>query len=210
MLKDTLLILGYSLSFMTCGVITVLIIWYRLKIKNNSNNDFDIVSRTPLVEDIIAILPGNVYWKDRDGQMLGCNDNQLRALNLSAREDYIGKTDLNLQYDETVAKKIMEHDKLVMSMGCMMTFDEDLVDVDGINRTYFTNKIPLKNKFGDIAGVLGVSIDVTKNKEEFECYRLTAGELFLAKMIEEATGIKSEKQRTIEEKAKMFRDYFEN
>jgi len=41
----------------------------------------------PLLEMIIANLPGHVYWLNKDNVYMGCNDLQAMALGLSSRLD---------------------------------------------------------------------------------------------------------------------------
>ncbi len=44
---------------------------------------------------IIDQLPGSVYWKDLQGQIIGCNLAQAQALGFSSPKDVIGKTDFD-------------------------------------------------------------------------------------------------------------------
>lgn len=49
--------------------------------------------------DIINIfksMPGHIYWKDRDGYYLGCNEQQAIDLGLANSDAIIGKTDYDL------------------------------------------------------------------------------------------------------------------
>ena len=59
--------------------------------------------------DLMAVLPGHVYWKDKEGKYLGCNDLQAKTLGLVSRDDIIGKTDFDL-VSEDEASMIRQND----------------------------------------------------------------------------------------------------
>ena len=211
-LKDFLLILGYSISLITCGIVTLLIIFFRLKKRNFSDKPIPQQYDKSLLETIVAILPGNVYWKDTEGHHLGCNNNQLKVLGLTPKQ-YIGKNNLEIQKDKVSAKQIMENDQLVITSGKPMTFEESLIDSYDNKIIYLSNKVPLKDPEGRIIGILGVSLDITDRKKlqnNLNAKNASSDRFFLAKMIEEITGLKVNEQDTIEEHAKIIRNYFEN
>ena len=41
------------------------------------------------LENIIAEMPGHVYWKDRNGVYLGCNDSQAKFLGFSSGKEIV-------------------------------------------------------------------------------------------------------------------------
>lgn len=66
------------------------------------------------LENIIALMPGNVYWKNSSGDFLGCNNNTLKYFKLKSRKQLIGKNDFDLQQDKRLAKRIWETDQEIM------------------------------------------------------------------------------------------------
>lgn len=116
-----------------------------------------------LLNKVVQSMPGNLYWKDREGRYLGCNDNQLKVAKLSNQEDIIGKTDFDL-YHFDLAKKVSEVDEQVMSSANAMTFEEQGFNAQGQAAIYLTDKQPLLNEKNEICGVIGVSIDITSQK----------------------------------------------
>ena len=93
------------------------------------------------IDNIISLIPGNVYWKDREGKYLGCNENIAKLANLKNRQEIIGKT-LHELFDKELADKISEIDNKVMSSAQSLVVEEDAVDADGKHATYFTQKLP--------------------------------------------------------------------
>ncbi len=127
------------------------------------------------LEDIIATLPGHVYWKDKNGALLGCNEEQAKKFGLSKAVDVIGKTDYDF-YDKATADEVVRNDQEVMRSGQAHTYEESVTLPDGHKITYISKKAPLRNERGEIIGTLGSSINITVQKEK-ESGLLTAKEL---------------------------------
>lgn len=154
--RDSLLLFGYFFSFLTCGVVVFLILFYR---KHDLLND-----RFPL-EKIIAQFPGHIYWKNRDFTFAGSNTNNWKDFGLSSLSEFIGKTDYDL-FSKKEADQIRIVDKEVMREDKIKIVEELLTKPDGSNVLYLSHKQPLKNKNGKIIGILGCSIDITAAKQK--------------------------------------------
>ncbi|MGD9108260.1 MAG: ATP-binding protein [Gammaproteobacteria bacterium] len=121
-----------------------------------------------LLENIVALIPGHVYWKDKNGKYLGCNDEQARSLGLNSREEIVNKIPYeNLSTKE--ANRLKKSDNAVLKYGKTITLEEPGIREDGSTGVFLTKKTPLYNKDSSIMGMLGVSIDITERKrQEFE------------------------------------------
>ncbi|MCD6045013.1 MAG: Histidine kinase [Gammaproteobacteria bacterium] len=115
------------------------------------------------LSNIVADMPGHVYWKNREGVYLGCNDRQAKSLGFNSGKGVIGKTDFDLSWGSSIAENFRENDLLVMNTQCMHTVEEDTT-IDGVKRTMLSQKTPLKDNKGNIVGVLGISIEITRLK----------------------------------------------
>lgn len=115
------------------------------------------------LENIIAIMPGHVYWKDLKGAYLGCNDHQAQSLGLSSRKDILGKTDYDLSPKDK-ADAFRKIDKTVIATKEPHTIEEIIVLPNGNEATVLSQKVPLVDNHKDIVGVLGVSFDITQQK----------------------------------------------
>lgn len=116
------------------------------------------------MENIIAKMPGSVYWMDREGNYLGCNDNFAKLFNLKSRQDIIGKSYAHL-YDEKSAFWYKKADRHVMDTGTSFSAEEPLFLPDGKKQIYLSNKVPLYNLKKEVIGMLGVSINITERKK---------------------------------------------
>lgn len=121
----------------------------------------------PQIEDILTLFPGHIYWKDKKGVYLGCNEEHAKSLGYSSRHDIVGKTDYDLCW-QSVAEKLREADKKVMLEGKPHVFEEPLLLASGESVIYLSKKVPFFDENGNIIGIIGTSIDITelKNKEK--------------------------------------------
>ena len=129
-------------------------------------DDYEIIlqKKVDYYENILALMPGHVYWLDRNNTYLGCNDNQAKQVFLSSRHDIVGKKTRDLQDDEA---RIIELDNLnhqVMETGIPHTAIECARMADG-EGVYFSQKVPLRDDNNTVIGLLGISIDITELKK---------------------------------------------
>lgn len=109
-------------------------------------------------------IPANIYWKDANGVYLGCNATLAQINSLKGQDDIIGKTIYEL-FPKHEADKIAKIDESVLSKGMPVTIEELGMDVYGNPAVYISNKAPVRNDKGDIIGLLGISLDITKQKQ---------------------------------------------
>lgn len=80
----------------------------KIKINQNSYSKnatpADNQSAIAILSSIIKSLPGNIYWKDKDGKYLGCND---YALDMAGIKSIVGKTDFDMPWLEPKKYAIM-------------------------------------------------------------------------------------------------------
>jgi len=135
----------------------------KAKLKKVSNKLANEQKKSRQLEHIIASMPGHIYWMDRDGRILGCNDEQARDEGCSSRLDVIGKTLHDFQPKEK-ADKILANNREIMSSGMSKVVEERCDFTNGNNRICLSHKAPLKDDKGDVIGILGVSTDITAHK----------------------------------------------
>lgn len=114
---------------------------------------------------ISKYLPGAVYWKDRNGVYLGCNDYYFITHPDISREELIGKKDLEIWPSKAQAEALIKHDKYVMETGMPLEIEEQITCPNSTVTQYCkTVKIPLKDSNNNIVGIIGNSIDITEQK----------------------------------------------
>jgi two-component system aerobic respiration control sensor histidine kinase ArcB len=170
--KDYPLIIGYLFSMLSCGIVVTLILFYR-------SNDKKLTESYINIEEIVAQLPEHIYWKDKNCICLGCNTNNWKDFGLASLAEFKGKTDYDL-FTKEEADHLRLIDEEVMRTGQMRTVEEKIT-LNGKTTLYLSHKLPLKNKNQEIIGILGVSVNITKAKQETE-NRLTMLENVIAVM----------------------------
>jgi two-component system aerobic respiration control sensor histidine kinase ArcB len=121
------------------------------------------MERLEALENIIALMPGHVYWKDKNGVFLGCNNEQAKSIGSKSRKEIVGLT----AYDtlsKDFANAVTEHDRYVMYTKTPQTMEETLKLPDGTQSVWLSKKVPLYNKQKEISGILGISFDITEKK----------------------------------------------
>ena len=141
---------------------------------------------------IIDLVDASIYWKDKEGQYLGCNKYVLGMAGLDNRDEIIGKTDFDLLWKED-AEKLREMDKLVMTTAARYEGEEiiAMANKKGEQAVVFTVKNRLLDDKEDIIGIVGTSLDITSKKEA------------------EILKIENEKHKTVEEQQREFRKIIE-
>ncbi|CAM4436876.1 MAG: Aerobic respiration control sensor protein ArcB [Legionellaceae bacterium] len=115
-------------------------------------------------EQLIAQTAGNLYWKDLEGHYIGCNNNFAKILKLSSTSEIVGKTDFDL-LDSEKASLIYETDKKIIEGKETITIEEKGLDINGKEAYYLSTKSPLFDENNNIIGIIGSSIDITKQKQ---------------------------------------------
>ena len=114
-------------------------------------------------ESIISVMPGNIYWVDRAGRILGCNNDQARAFGFESHDQLIGKTYYELLPKEE-ADILLRINQDVMDSHQVVTTEETGTMAQGQIKTYFSTKTPLYDEDNKAIGILGISIDITDRK----------------------------------------------
>ena len=114
------------------------------------------------LETFLDGIPGSVYWKDKNGVYLGCNNTVVVKGNLKSKADIIGKTDFDVWPE--MAKTIRKHDLEVMRQNKVIEMEETIV-LKSSETMYFSSvKTPLRDTDGNVIGVICNSVDITELK----------------------------------------------
>ena len=116
------------------------------------------------LQQVLMLIPGNVYWKDKEGRYLGCNAQQLHVARIKSLDEIIGKTDEDL-YSKEIARRIMKTDREIIEKRQEKTLEEVGVDSMGAETVYLTKKSPLYDEFGQVVGLVGIGVDITDKKK---------------------------------------------
>lgn len=121
--------------------------------------------RAALLNDIIAKVPGFVFWKDTDLKLMGGNENFTRQVGYQQPQDIVGLTDHDLPWSPAQTEKFIQDDRHILQTGIpILNIEEKQRQLDGQDLTLLTSKVPLYAD-GQMAGVLGIYVDITPFKK---------------------------------------------
>lgn len=119
-----------------------------------------------LLDTIINSVPLRVYWKDTASRFLGANRLFLQDAQCENTEDIIGKSDFDLPWTQEDSKHYRDEDKKIFKSGiAKLDREECYTDKEGMKRWVSISLIPLKNKKGDVLGLVGTYYDISEKKE---------------------------------------------
>lgn len=124
-------------------------------------------AKIDMLESILYQMPGNIYWKTTDDCYLGCNINNAKTLNFSSPQELVGKYGIDFLPPD-IAKEVHEADCKIMQGRQEISFEERGIDSRGRIATYLSRKTPLYDKDNEVVGILGISVDITKQKQTEE------------------------------------------
>lgn len=123
-----------------------------------------LIDREYFLTLVLDNIPQRLFWKDRHGTYLGCNQAFVTGAGLQSSRDVIGKTDDTIQtYSPEEARRFREQDQHVIQLNePMLNLLEAEEDADAMTIRWFNcNKFPIHDANQQVVGVLGTSEDVS-------------------------------------------------
>jgi PAS domain S-box-containing protein len=137
-------------------------VWRRRRVESSLRR-----SQTALA-GILDSVPQGIFWKNRDGVYLGCNQVFATAAGASVPADVVGKTDFDVT-SEDVAQAYRAEDAEVMGRNAPKRHIVEYAREAGNRRRWIeTTKVPLLDETGAVYGVLGVYDDISDRRRAEE------------------------------------------
>ena len=114
-------------------------------------------------------IPQSIFTKDRNSVYVSCNENFARDMGLAPAE-LVGKTDYDL-FARELADKFRADDRRIIASGNLESLEEPYILNGEVRGWALTVKTPLRDRDGNIAGILGVYSDITERKQAEETIR---------------------------------------
>ncbi len=112
-----------------------------------------------LIATLLDATPDLVFFKDLNGVYLGCNP-MFASFVGRERSDILGKTDFDL-FDAAIATEFRTFDQQMLAVLEPRRNEEWCTFPDGRRALFDTLKTPYWNADGELAGLLGISRDIT-------------------------------------------------
>lgn len=126
-----------------------------------------------LLQLVLDTIPDPVFVKDRQHRWIACNPGFCRLVG-QRREDLIGRSDPDY-WPREQAEIFWSYDDLVFNSGEPSENEEAATGADGVTRTIWTRKFPMRNAQGEVVGLCGLITDITDLKRRhMEAERIAA------------------------------------
>ena len=122
-----------------------------------------------MLQSVLDNIPQQVFWKDRDSIILGCN--KAFALDRGCRDpgEMVGKSIYETLASAESAERYRADDLEVMQTGkAKLNYEEPLIRLDGSRGWLITSKLPMFDREGQVTGVLATYDDITERKRAEE------------------------------------------
>jgi PAS domain S-box-containing protein len=117
-----------------------------------------------MLRTILDTIPQRVFWKDRNSVYVGCNKPLAEDCGYKDPGEIIGKTDYETKSVD-MADLYRADDQKVMTTGQpKLNYEEPQIRDDGQKAWLMTSKVPLRDRDGQVIGVLGTYEDITERK----------------------------------------------
>ncbi|MCK9640392.1 MAG: PAS domain S-box protein [Prolixibacteraceae bacterium] len=124
-----------------------------------------------LLRTVIDNIPDSIYSKDKALRKTLSNQTDMRHCNVKSEAEILGKTDFDLHPKE-LAEGFYADDQLVLRSGQpLLNREEYVVLKNGQKQWQLTSKIPLKDKNGNVTGLIGIGRDITSRRLAEEALR---------------------------------------
>lgn len=140
------------------------------KMQEQQEKERKLTENVELMQNILDCSADFIFVKDRNLRTILCNEMVAKAVGRKA-SDLIGHNDIENGVDIELVKgnpekgiRGYENDDLAALGGETLNNPADLVYTDGKVYVFDTVKRPLRNRDGEIIGLLGISRDITERK----------------------------------------------
>jgi PAS domain S-box-containing protein len=130
-----------------------------MKHKIYCNNTFQLKAKDVALNSLFNLFPINFTWLDKEGYVLGCNQQLLDCLNITDSTYIIGKHSLDI-----FSKSAWENSQKVIETGNPLTVEETHLNKEGDKSYFLSMKSPMKDCNGKIVGVVNIAMDITERK----------------------------------------------
>lgn len=114
-----------------------------------------------LLGQLISAIPDRIYFKDTGCRFVKVNNAVVHGFGKQNPSEVIGLTDADLGPKDS-AHKSLEDDRCVIEEGRdLVGIEEQETMPDGSTRWFSTTKVPLRDRSGQIIGLMGITRDVT-------------------------------------------------
>lgn len=129
------------------------------------------------LQTLIDTLPDFIYFKDASSRFIINNVAHLHILGAQQQIDVTGKTDFDFLPPDAARQYLADEQQIVTTGEALINKQETIVTPDGRRQWLLTTKVPFHTPDGSVAGIVGLSRDITELREAQEQLRRAHDEL---------------------------------
>ncbi len=153
----------------------------------------ELQNSSDLLQALLDSIPDRIYFKNAQSRFIKVGKALVKRVGMTSPEQVIGKTDFDFHPPE-LARQFVHDEEHIMATGeAIIAKVEQQVGFDGEPIWASVTKVPIYDRMGQIAGIIGISRDITALKRAEEELEHKSKELIAASraagMAEVATGV---------------------
>jgi PAS domain S-box-containing protein len=117
-----------------------------------------------LLQTLLDAMPDHIFYKNTEGTYLGCNRIFAERFIGRPKNQIIGQSEKNLVSDPVLVERFSRSDREIIAANMSITDEMLYTLTDGKQVVLETIKTPFHDADGHIAGLIGVSRDITERK----------------------------------------------
>ncbi|MBI5680968.1 MAG: PAS domain S-box protein [Methanobacterium sp.] len=121
------------------------------------------------LQNLIDTIPYPLFYKDKEYVYIGCNNAFEEFIGLS-KDEIVGKNVYDIS-PKDLADKYHQKDKELFENQILQVYEAPVQYADGSRHTMLFNKAIFEDKDGELAGLIGVMVDITERKETEEALK---------------------------------------
>ncbi|WP_281085397.1 PAS domain-containing protein [Methanosarcina acetivorans] len=125
------------------------------------------------LETLLDNIPSPVFQRDRNEVYVNCNESFARQIMGLPKELVIGES--FSEFQKRVPKELVDiyykHDRELFDRGGSHYYETKVFCADSASRDFLFHKATYEDSSGEIAGIVGVMLDITQRKEAEKTFR---------------------------------------
>jgi PAS domain S-box-containing protein len=121
-------------------------------------------SERSMLRTLIDNIPDYIYVKDSTSRHIINNKAMVGLIGAESEAETLGKS--SMDFFGALAETYLEEDKKILSTGTpMINFEESTITKNGEQKYLLTTKVPLTDDQQRVIGIVGISRDITQQKQ---------------------------------------------
>ena len=135
------------------------------QLKNRRQAEVALAREHDLLQMLMDHIPDTIYFKDRESRFTRVNRAQASVLGLAEPAAANGKTDFDFQHEDVSRLSFTREQEIMASGQPLVDWIEYVPKPDGAPRWFSSTKVPIRDRDGQVTGLVGLSRDVTEHQQ---------------------------------------------